>query len=75
MQKNGDLTSHIKTTTKRANVVMKQVWGIGERKFKDGFKRRKMLFDCLFVVVTLYKVELFGWKERIERERTQQKYT
>ena len=33
MQKNGDLTNHIKERVKRTNVVMKQVWGIGERKF------------------------------------------
>ena len=52
---------------------MKQVWGIGERKFEDDFKRRMMLFDYLVVGVMLYGVELFGWKERIECERIQQK--
>ena len=29
VQRNGDLTNHIKERIKRANVVMKQVWGIG----------------------------------------------
>ena len=65
MQRNGDLTNYIKENVKRANVVMKQVWGIGERKFQDDFKRRMMLFDYLIVGVMLYRVELFGWKERI----------
>ena len=54
---------------KRANVVMKQVWEIWERKFQNDFKRRMMLFDYLVVGVTLYWIELFGCKERIECER------
>ena len=69
LQRNGDLTNHIKERVKRANVVMKQVWGIGERKFQNDFKRRMMLFDYLVMGVMLYGVELFGWKERIECER------
>ena len=32
------------------------------------------MFDYLVVAVMLYGVELFGWKERIECERIQQKY-
>ena len=59
---------------KTADVVMKQLWGIGERKFQNNFKRRMKLFDYLVVGVMLYGVELFGWKERIECERIQQKY-
>ena len=55
-------------------MIMKQVWGIGKRKFQDDFKRRIMPFDYLVVGVMLYGIELFGWKERIERERIQQKY-
>ena len=74
MQGNGDLIDHIKERLKRANVVMKRVWGIGERKFQNYFKRRMVLFDYLAVGVTLYGVELFGWKESIECERIQQKY-
>ena len=32
-----------------------------------------MLFDSLFVGVKLYGMELFGWKESTECERTQLK--
>ena len=71
MQRNGDQTDHIRERMKRANVVMKQVWGVGERKFQTDFKRRMMLFDDLIVGVILYEV---GWKERIKCERIQQKY-
>ena len=77
MQMNGELTNNIRERMKRANVVMKQVPGIGERKFQNGFKRRMMLFDYLVVGVMLEElmlVELFGWKEIIECERIQQKY-
>ena len=63
MQRNGDLTNHIKERVKRANLAMKQVRRIAERKFQNHFKRRKMLFDYLVVGVMLYEVELFGWKE------------
>ena len=47
---------------------MKQEWGIGDRKFQNDFRRRRMLFDCLVVGVTLYGVELFDWKERIQQK-------
>lgn len=32
---------------KIANLVMKQVWEIGGRKFQDDFERMMMLFDYL----------------------------
>ena len=64
MQRNGDLTNHIRERMKRANVAMRQVSRIGERKFKDDFKKKMMPFDYLVVGVMLYEIELFDWKER-----------
>ena len=72
MQRNGNLTNGVKERLKRVNVV-KQIWGIGERKFQDDFKRRMTPFDSLVVGVVSYRVELFNWKERIECERILQK--
>ena len=34
---------------KKANVAIKQVWEMGERRFKDKFKRRMLLFDYLII--------------------------
>ncbi|KAI4487651.1 hypothetical protein M0802_011964 [Mischocyttarus mexicanus] len=59
---------------RRANIVVRQVWGIGERKFKDDFKRKLMIFDSLVKGMMLNGAELFGWAERAELERVQQKY-
>jgi len=37
--------------------------GKEERKFKDDFKRRMMMFDSLVLGVMMYGIELIGWKE------------
>ncbi|KAI4482482.1 hypothetical protein M0802_013670 [Mischocyttarus mexicanus] len=55
---NRNITSHVKERAKRANIVVRQVWGIAERKFKDDFKRRSMMFDNLVKGVILYGAEL-----------------
>ena len=48
--------------------------GKEERKFKDDFKRRMMMFDSLVLGVMMYGIELIGWKESAEMERIQLKY-
>ena len=53
-------------------MVVKQIWRIGERKFKDDFNRSMMVFDYLVVEIMLYGFELFGWRERSEFGRIQQ---
>ena len=40
MQRNGDPINYIKERMKRANVVIKQVRGMGERKFQDGIQNK-----------------------------------
>ena len=70
----GSLKSLLKERLKKANMVMRQVWGIAERKFKDDFKRRMMMFDSLVLGVMMYGIELIGWKESTEMERIRLKY-
>ena len=53
---------------------MPQVWGIAKRTFKEGFKRRMMMFDSLVFGVTMYGIEFLGLKESSEIERIQLKY-
>ena len=74
LTKCGSLNGLLKERLKKANIVMRQVWGTAERKFKDDFKRRMMMFDSLALGVMMYGIELIGWKESAEMERIQLKY-
>jgi len=47
---------------------MRKVWGLGERLFKDDFRRRMMLFRYLVMGVIMYRAEIWGWRERGELE-------
>jgi len=53
---------------------MRRVWDLGERLFKDDFKRRMMLFRDLVMSVIMYGTEIWGWRERGELEVIQKKY-
>ena len=74
LQKNGDIAGHVRERAKAANMAVGQVWGIGERLFRDDWKKRMLLFDCLIMGIMMYGVEIFGWREREELERVQTKY-
>ena len=41
------IKSLLEKRLKKANIVMRQVWGMTERKFKDDLKRRMMMIDSL----------------------------
>lgn len=73
-QKNGNHDCHIKELRKKANIIMAQIWGIGERRFRDNFNLRMFLFDKTVVSVALYAAEIWGWEEFQEIERLQYKY-
>jgi len=47
---------------------------MGKRKFGKDWARRMWLFDRLVWTVISYGVELWGWKERAEVERMQDRY-
>lgn len=65
---------HLEERTRRSNVVLNQVWGIGEWEFKADFKMRMFLWESLVLGMLLYGVELWGFRERREVERLQLKY-
>lgn len=60
MQKNGGTELYIKDRRKKAILAMKETWSIGERLFKDNFKKRMNLFDTLVENVALYGAEIWG---------------
>lgn len=45
-------------------MVIKQIWGIGKRRFAKDWERRVWLFDKLVWPVVSYEVKIWGWKER-----------
>ena len=47
LRKNGDIKDNVRERVKRATIIMKKVWGIGEKTFKDDFKQRMRLYDTL----------------------------
>jgi hypothetical protein len=59
---------------RRARVVMREVWGIGKRWFDGEWKRKIRLFDALVGSVMLYGAEVWGWKEREEVEKIQDRF-
>jgi len=62
----------IRKLKKKGNIVMRRVWDLGERLFKDDFRKRMMLFRYLVLEVIICRVEI--WKERMELEVIQKKY-
>ena len=53
---------------------MRQAWGIGKRKFGKDWGKRMWLFDALVWTVVGYGAEVWGWKEREEVERIQERF-
>lgn len=74
VKENGGQEGQIKESKKKGNIVLKQVWGLGERRFRDDFKRRIKLFRYLILGVIMYGAEVWEWKEREELERIQKRY-
>ena len=73
-KKNGRKKAHVRDRVKKAEVIMRQAWGIGKRKFGKKWSRRMWLFDTLVWTVLGYGAEVWGWKEREEVERVQEKF-
>jgi len=54
---------------------MRKIWDLGERIFKDDFRRRMILFSYLVMGVIMYgRAEIWGWRKRGELEVIQKKY-
>ncbi|XP_033214032.1 uncharacterized protein LOC117171088 [Belonocnema kinseyi] len=73
-KKNENVEDHVKERVKRADIVMKKIWGIGENLFKEDCPRRMRMFEALVRSVLMYGVEIWGWKEYEEVEKFHEKY-
>ena len=70
----GNFKDHIAERKKKGIIAAKTTWGLGERKCKNEFKRRRMLFNYLLKSVMMYGAEIWGWEEWQELEKVQLKY-
>lgn len=59
---------------KKVNRVVGQVWGIEERRFRDDFRRRMLLFRYLVLGIVMYGAEVWRWRKGKELEGIQKKY-
>lgn len=53
---------------------MRDVWEIGKRRFGGDWGRRLWLFDRLIWTVLGYGAEIWGWEEREEVEKLEERY-
>lgn len=58
MQKNGKAGKHLEDRCRRAMIATKKTWHLGERLFRDWFKRRIKLFEALVESVILYSAKV-----------------
>lgn len=70
----GKQEEQMKDRIKRGMMIMRQVWGIGKRKFGGEWGKRIWLFDALVWTVLAYGVEIWEWREREGIERIQERY-
>lgn len=62
-QRNNNPKAHIRNLTHEAMIAMKQIWSIGERKFKNNIKIKIMMFDSIVRSILMHGAEVFGWVE------------
>ena len=73
-QNNGKLSKHIEEVAAAGKRRLAEVWGIGQRKFKNNFLIRMQLFKSLILPAITYGAEIFGWAMWEAIELIQRKY-
>ncbi|XP_068991496.1 trichohyalin-like [Neodiprion pinetum] len=71
---NGGQEAQVKERVRKAGVVMRQVWGIGKRRFGRDWEKRIWLFDRLVWTVIEYASEIWGWREWRAVEAVQDRF-
>jgi len=74
ISKNGNYKEHIKELSRKARLTVRKVWGLGEKIYRNNFKRRWILFRYLVQSVIKYGMEIWGWEEKVELERIMYDY-
>lgn len=74
MKKNGGQEAHVKERVRKAGTVIRQVWGIGKRRFGGDWEKRLWLCERLIGTVMEYGAEIWAWEERKEVEAMQERW-
>lgn len=74
LKSNGGNEDHIRYITDKARTVMGRILSYAERKLKDSWRLRMLLFDSLISGIITYGAEIWGWKGFTEIERIQDRY-
>ncbi len=74
-QSNNGRESHLHLLKRKAEVAIRGVWGVGERKFAGEIGLRWKLYEVLVNSILMYGVELWGWKRWEGLETVRAKYT
>ena len=61
LQKNDSDEKHIQDRKNRATIAMKKTWSVGERIFKQDYKRKMKMFGALVESVAPFGAEVWGW--------------
>lgn len=74
LQSNNGNDKQLKEAERKGLIAMRNLWGVGERFFKNKWKIRWKLFDAVVRSIMLYGVECWGWREQEVVERMQERY-
>jgi hypothetical protein len=61
--------AHIREIVRKANKVVRCIWGIGERKWGGDFRMRMIMCESMIESILMYGAEIWEWKEQGEVER------
>jgi len=70
----GNNKEHIKELINKGRIVVRKVWGLGERMCRNDLIRRWNLFKYLVQSIISYRVELWGGIKREELEKIMMDY-
>lgn len=74
LQRNGGQEAQVKDRVRKAGAVIRQVWGMGKRRFARDWMKRIWSMERLVGTVLEYGAEIWGWKERKEVEAMQERW-
>lgn len=74
MKRNGRQEIHVKERVRKAGTVIRQIWGIGKRRFARDWEKRIWLCERLVGTVMEFGAEIWGWKKRREVEAMQERW-
>ncbi len=73
-QTNNGRAAHLRVLEKKAEIALRRIWGIGERRFSADFKLRMKLYNSMVKSILMYGSEVWGWEKWEVLEKIRAKY-